>query len=57
MLFKTFAFKNQDLVADITLTSVHDIFNLSKPSVYIMSHLVQHSIILHSVHTVHLRVS
>ena len=43
MLFKNFALKNQDFVADITLTSVHEIFNLLKPSVYFMPRLVQHS--------------
>ena len=41
MLFKTFALKNQNLVAEGTLTSVHDIFKISKPSVSFMSHLVQ----------------
>lgn len=57
MLFKIFALKNQNPVADITLTSVHEIFNFLKPSVYFTSHLVQHSIIPYSVHTVHLRIS
>ena len=57
MLFKTFALKNQSIVADITFTSVHDIFNLLKSSVHFMPHLVQRSIILNSVHTEHLRVS
>lgn len=40
MFFKRFRLKTQNLVVDITLPSVHDIFNILNPSVYFMCQLV-----------------